>query len=348
MCAGTPFPLDVHKETLYNEIMNALITQADIQAGSQLSPKMAILSRVSLFEKLTGQIPLNEYGLPILLYRADLIPSDYTSLSPEEQNSYLQAASVDINYNEGFPTFVGGLPIWGQMECESPTDYDLFRQYLGLADSRGYRQLAELQMEPGIKNTSISLKELRELFTYNAWSIRAKAKDLFEAAAFRKLRELRIMSATNSQFLYTEQLLAKIKGQMDVILSDENLQNVEPETAIKILEKLYAIQNRALGIDSARGSGQRSQSEEAPPPNASMEVTLRHIAKASGATRQAEFDQKGNSMDILLGDPSAAGLAQELIIRMSVGKGVNLQAKKTSEAALEQDAEADLKLLGRG
>jgi len=299
--------------------------------------------RLQVFERLANTIPQNDFGLPIFLYRADLVPPNLENLDEKERNGHLQAASITISYREGFPTFQYGIPLWGQMDHEPSADFNLFQQYLELGNSKGYRQLADLERQPDVEGL-ISLRGLQELYTYNFWAPRAKAHDLFIAASHRKLREARIMSAENMHYMEAENLLSRLRKQFDVIFSEEALQAIPPDKAVNMLSKLHLLQQRALGIDGSQGKGQNNG--EGPPAHATMEVTLRQMAKDSGATIQAEQGQKNNSLDLLLNDPQAAGMAQELIVRMSV-KGGQFQPPKAGAPAIEADAAADLKLIGQ-
>lgn len=322
--------------------MNALATIEPLELTPQLS-------RIATFEKAVAQLPHNEYGLPVFIYRADVIPANLYDLDEDDKRQILQNAAIQISYREGYPTFETGIPMWGQMEWEASLEYEAFEVFLSLSNSKGYRQLIQLEFElrslPQFREAPPDLAQLREMFTYNYWAQRAKAHDLFMVAAHKKLRESRIMSIENQHFLRSERLLDRMETQLAAIFDPERLAALDPEVAVKMIKNLQEMQRQALGLATQAGTNKAQPND--PPPNATMEVTLRQLAKQSGAdlTTQAKSDS-ANPMEILLRDDNTAEMAQELIIKMSIGAN-NYQKPNVGKSNLDADADADQAMLGQ-
>lgn len=279
--------------------------------------------RTEIFGRLSNAIPLNEFGLPKFFYRSDLIAEDFDKQPNTDQVAILNGAKIGISYAEGYPTLPNGHPLWEQMDDEDDLDYACFETYKRQQHQLGYRQLFLLTRDPGIAHPPID--KLNELYVLNYWGHRVKAHDLFIAALHRKVRENRVMSLENTQYLESQRYIDTLANQMHVIFGDERLQALTPVEAITIYEKLWKIQQRALGgmNTNANGKAGKTDTNEAPP-NASLELTMRSVARQSGAVtviEQGSGNDKDTAemMDMLQRDPQSAGMAQELIIRLSLG-----------------------------
>src|SRR5579864_6094890 len=146
-----------------------------------------LTSRTELMAQLTTNLPRNDIGLPLTLYRPDLL--DYTLFNRVEEiqesidalQEHLDAARVHLDYYEGYPALPDGNPVWGIFfDWESTADHDLFLRYLELP---GARQLSFLV------TTHTPLQRVQELFHANYWSIRAQASDQFAVIHHQRLRE---------------------------------------------------------------------------------------------------------------------------------------------------------------
>lgn len=316
--------------------MNA-VTVTQIKAPS-------ISLRADIFGKLSSGIPLNEFGLPKYFYRSDLIAEDFNGNDDADKAAILNGAKISISYAEGYPTFPSGRPLWEQMDDEDSLDFERFNVYKSQQHTLGYRQLYLLSRDPSIASPSID--QLNELYILNYWSYRVKAHDLFIAALHRKMRENRLMSLENTQFMESQRFLDTLSKQMPVIFGDDRLQALTPVEAITIYERLWKIQQKALGAHSgANGkASNKNQDTNDAPPNASLELTMRSVARQSGAVTVIEQTNGDNAdsdamMEMLQRDPQSVGMAQELHIRLSLGSkgqkpgGASTQADSLSPSA---------------
>lgn len=307
-------PRDVQYHPLYNVSMLADPGTPNTSTPAKYSPS-PYSNRERVFESLCNDIPTNSYDLPEHFYRADLIPANLQAIHPSQRFPILQAARLEITYREGFPTFLDGTPIWGRMEYEDAETHTLFELYLAQINDKGYRQLSELTLDNGT-----TVKNLHEFFTYYFWAARAKAYDLFKAAVARKLRERRMAQIEDRHFLSSEKYLNILEENESIIFSDEKLNELSPLDAIKMFEKLSNIQRTALGLNGKPSNG---EANGASPPNASLEVTLRSIARGAsqgedaGPGQDASRQDRSRALQLLLDSPDTAALAQELIIKMN-------------------------------
>lgn len=292
--------------------MNALTVNIDRQ-----------ISREEVFEQISQSIPCNEFGLPKFFYRCDLIPQDLYILDEDEQQELLQSSKIEISYQEGFPTFkLSGNPLWHLMDNEVEEDHVLFKGYLDQLQTRGYRQLQLLTKDPGVGCPNID--QIKELYTNYYWAVRVKAHDLFIAAAHRRMRDVRIMSCENYTMQRTAQILETLDENFNAMFDKDKMIAVQPQDAIKMYKDVLSIQQKMLGIGSS-GSGNGKKDPDATP-NASMEVTLRQVARESGAILEQDQannngeTESGNIIRLLTSDPGTAGMTQELIVRLNMGQ----------------------------
>lgn len=290
-------------------------------------------SHLEIFREISKAIPHNDYGLPKFIYRPDLIPDNLQSLSHHEQAQHLTAASVEILYHEGYPTFDNGLAVWNQMPTESEESYRLFVDYLNQGTTEGIRRL-ELLLDRSPHHPAsaaaarpagstgangdvlFSIQELNEFHTYYYWSMRSRAYDLFRVASDRKLRERRILATTDRHYLEAERLFTKVLAYFDRVNPEtdefEWIEELTPKVAIDMLEKLHKIQRVSVGL-SAHGGVKPDENDVSP--HAAAEVILRQIAR-QGSDPDAAGGRGGTDLEMLLNDPESAAIAQELIIKV--------------------------------
>ncbi len=271
--------------------------------------------RIKTFTSLSEGVPINEYGLPEYLYRADLVPSNLNELSNDEQERVLHSATIDLSYREGYPTLADGKPFWSRMEFEPQELYDAFDVYLNMASLYGVRGIEALAREPGI---NLSMQRLSEAFAYFYWAPRCKAFDLFRVAAYQKVRESRIMQTNDRHFLETERLLTNLKTYFNTL--DDNgdvawLADLTPGVAVTCLEKLAKLQRIALDLPA---HGSSTPAEGSLPPNAHLEVVMRTLAQRADGDLAESRTHATTDVDMLLDNPEAARLAQELIIKVGL------------------------------
>ena len=280
----------------------------------------SINSTWQLVAQLTANIPLNEYNLPIYVYRPDMLDygqivrtlqSTPTTTGPARSavaEAYLPAAKMDVleleahidaamlhlGYAEGFPTMPTGTPFWQQLDFEPRECYDMFIAYLELG---GARQLSSMIGYP--------LELLQECFNLYYWSYRVKAFDLYRVAHHQKKKLQRMLKTEEDHFEVAERMLGKLRTYLDAAIIDE--ESVTPEKAVNMLEKLVKIQRISVGLP-ANGE---SKENNAPRSMTPVNVIMQQIAAGNGQTRN-----EVPTVDLLMEDPDAVDLAQELIIKM--------------------------------
>lgn len=277
-----------------------------------------VLTREAAFRQVTTAAPTNDYGLPVFIYRPDLVPQNINQLDESERMDILVGASIDIIYDEGFPTFVDGRAFWSQMEFEPDEAYYHFKAYLEQGDKQGIRRLEDLFYMDGQEDAALvdgnSRAAIKEAFVYYNWVARSKAFDLFKVAAHHKLREKRILGITDQHFLKAESLLGKLDTYFQKTDDDGNLKWIEelnPKVALDFLDKLTRVQRTALGLGSHGISEDGGLSK-----NADVSVTLRQLAAGAKDPNASTSTDNGADLSLLLSDPDTASMAQELIIKV--------------------------------
>lgn len=250
--------------------------------------------------ELSKSIPNNEFGLPIFFYRSDLIPHSETQI----EQSTLDNAAVKLSYIEGYPTLPEGQAFWGQLLWEPANLHLLFQRFVDMGYIHGIRQLDLLAREE-----KVDLQLLRAAHGEYYWTARARAHDLFVAAAEQKKREHRIRTAENSAFLQSTKMYEQIIKKFD---DPAWIEGLEPMEALEALETIIKLQRQALGLSS----NARSAAGTDPNRAASTEFIMRTLTKNVGLSdRSAGAMQE--QLDILLSDPEAGMQAQELILRLN-------------------------------
>lgn len=308
----------VNKHTNINGAGTSLVEAAGIspvEIGDVQEKTPGGWERIKTFAGLSEGVPINEYGLPEFLYRADLVPSNLNELSDDERERVLHSATIELSYREGYPTLADGRPFWARMEFEPQELYDAFDIYLNMASKYGVRGIEALTREPGI---NLSMQRLSEAFAYFYWAPRCKAFDLFRVAAYQKVRESRIMQTNDRHFLETERLLTSLKVYFTTL--DENgnptwLDDLTPGVAVTCLEKLVKLQRIALDLPA---HGSSTPPEGTLPPNAHLEVVMRTLAQRADGDLAESRSRVTTDIDMLLDNPEAARLAQELIIKVGL------------------------------
>jgi len=270
-----------------------------------------VTPRARHFAMLSSKIPTNDYGLPRFVYRADLIPTDLDEYSPEDREALLNGASIEIVYFEGYPTMPDAGAMWSQWDFEPADLFTAFKDYLTMSETYGARRLDSL-------DTTLPREVLQEAMIFFYWRQRAKAHDLFRVAADRKLRESRILTSQDRHYLTAEGLIQKVLSyfnRADEGDGDHWMDELTPKVGMEMLDKLVSIQRRSLGLNS---SGSTSPLEAGYPAHAALEVALRTVAKGAEDPNSSGGKGSDATIETLLGDPEAARLAQELIIRVGV------------------------------
>jgi hypothetical protein len=270
-------------------------------------------SRAKLINLLVNEVPVNEFGLPGFAYRSDLLLPDLfaplydlPSLMPQqvrEMQYQLEAASIELQYDEGFPTLPSGQPFWEQLPWETKESFDAFVAYLELSGARTIGSMVGYQLE-----------QVGEWFHLNYWKIRVRAFELFRIANHQRVKLERILNLEDEDY----KRLRKWDKLMDeyVELIDDHVFNpetVSPEKAVKMLGDLIKLKRMTLGL----GIGEQKVETDRTRTPQSVEVTLRQAAEVAQLNKPRV--QGEEELDILREDPEAIDMAQELIIRIQNG-----------------------------
>jgi len=266
-----------------------------------------IETRADLMQQLAVNLPLNELGLPKIVYRADLLDwrlfcgasprgSDVTERYRTLQQ-FLDMATLWLSYTEGFPTLPTGEPLWAKLPFEDAEHYAAFTDY---CITPGARQLAKLIRYP--------LDHVTSWYHEDYWAIRVKCYDMLNVIHAAKVREQRVMACEDDHYIQAEAMLNKMKSKMNEVNWDNLVE--DPKQFVEVMEKIVKLQRISLGLSSmGNADGKREIQSE------SLEVTMRRIAQPNLVEDKA--GDGGMDVRALLRNPEALASAQELIIRMS-------------------------------
>lgn len=319
------FPVDIPQTTLYNIIMVTTIENTPSKALSTRktikSDVLALSQKATTFRTINASIPNNDFGLPTIYYRADLLPGNLLDLEDTEQAQTLDMATIELDYSQGFPTTPMGEPFWGQLPHESSEAYRAFNAYLDLpmrgedkGGSAAVRQLHLLKTE--LATTTQNLVELSYMYY---WQQRARAFDVFKIASHNRMREQRLMSADNEHYRIASEYITLAESFLKDVFADPESNGLKPRDAMDLLIKMIQVQRLSVGVAPfSNPNGQNGGNGI--PQNASLEVILRTIAKQMGTDNTGNEGVAADLADItkkLLSDPNELAKAQELIIRVN-------------------------------
>lgn len=274
--------------------------------------------RAETMKRIVNNLPLNEFGLPLYIYRSDMIPPDLYDPDYGDDGDrirVLDAATVSLDYLDGAPSLPNGMPLWSQLPFEGVREFQLFLRYLGavkLDEDTGNINAPLRMLENVSAESGQSAEYLRELSFTHYWQYRVKAHDLFMVASYQKQRETRAIFVENSQFKKTGKWLNKFEEMFETMMEDEDIiYDIEPKKLFDMFMEMMRHQRISVGLPA---NGRNT--EEAGPKNASLEVLMRDVAiKAGEKTRNVEEDSK--MVDELLEDPEALAQLQNMIIQTS-------------------------------
>lgn len=320
---------------------NIVQKAGEIVEISPNAPKIATIGPKAAFVRyLTGKIPLNEYALPEYIFRADLLPPDLHDeerYDPQIRAEYLQIATVELDYAQGFPTMPDGEAFWLQFPHESPQAYKAFHAYLelprdladrtapfpddptsrphrpGAKEPMPVRQLHELSRTLGIPTI-----ELQEYFFMYFWQFRTRAHDMFIVARHKQLKESRLMQLEDDHYIRATQFVDAATIKLTEMMNDPEA-DIRAKDMIDLLTKMMQFQRLAVGVP---GNTTPTQPKDAPPAHASMEVILRNLASGN-AQQNRPGDEGGDVTDdlaVLFDNPDDLAQAQELIVRMNTNQ----------------------------
>ncbi len=229
----------------------------------------------------------------------------------------LDAAYIPINYQEGFPSFNSGDPIWMLLPYETPQSYEYFQQYLSMLSGMDIAEDEQDEDESYIHDVDAPLnnnyhpvrsvqalgeiisakiqghgseskpQELQEklinMYHLHYWKFRAHAHDLFKIAQNRKSQELRAISMEDEHYTLAKRLRRQIQQFMT---DDERFwDQLNPKLALDILGKAIALERISVGLPA----GGPSLKEGPGTGGQSIEVLYRHLAiTAEGGPKEIE------------------------------------------------------------
>ena len=283
------------------------------ESGSQLPLPPAlrggdldkIQCRADLIRLLCENIPLNDLGLPKIIYRADLIDwrlfQGFTPLGTDpaprykEMQDYLDVATIYLSYAEGFPALPTGEPLWARMPFETDEQYAAFTDYCVIP---GARQVVKVQ--------GYLTDQLIAWYHENYWAIRVQCYDMLNTVHAAKVREQRLLACEDDHYLKAEKMLQKLNEEMAHI-NWESLR-ADPKAFVDVMDKVVKLQRVALGQGSQATERKELKSE-------SIEVTMRKLATPNVIEKAGK--DGGIDVRTLLRNPDALSSAQELIIKMT-------------------------------
>jgi len=287
-----------------------------------------IHTRADLLRELTQRLPINDFGLPRIIYRADLLdpqvfqdhqyPEGSKELSDQyfDMQNFLDVSTIHLDYSQGFPALPDGTPLWARLPNEPAEHFAAFTDY---CTQPGTRQLHKLTISP-----LQPLSALLEWFHEDYWSIRAKCYDLSHAVYQAKLREQRILGCEDKHFLLAEKLVQRLENLHDTI--DWDVLQSEPEKYVKILATAIGLQRQALSLPSSTSTTGQREGGAAVARTESIEMIMRRATAPELKMirdHRAEDPTNNVSVKALLKNPAALASAQELIIRMTNTTQIN-------------------------
>lgn len=273
----------------------------------QMIPLPEGCTRPQLVWLLTQKIPLNQYGLPIFFYRSDRLPSpDITGLPLTQAD--VDAATEGLVYYDGYPTLTSGQSFWNQLPHENFDQFMLFTKYLEQAELLGIRQLDLLAAA-----AHLDLAEVLSVSQEFYWNARARAHDLFSAAAEQKRRSLQIRKTENVHFDKAASLLTKLEERFTGDNADW-IEELSAKEAFEVMEMLIKVQRLSLGLTGQHASSNAKTRDL--PVEASPDYLIRELAKGAtmGGEGSTDFASK---LQALIGDPEQGMVLQEMILKIS-------------------------------
>lgn len=300
--------------------------QQQEQEQEQQLPVAVSGDKALLVRRLAAKTPSTHGGIPVGFYRADLLPSiQFTENSKEDSKedplssvhpTDLEAAYVELSFQEGFPTLPGGAPFWFKMDYEPAIAYSAFQIYLEQVEE-GPRSLSAVANNEGLKAAlnGHTTQLINEWYTLYYWSARTKAHDIYREAAHRHIRAKRALYTEDRHFLAAEKLLDLA---LTYIGSPQFMQEMTPKTAIEALKIAAGLQRVSVGLPA---NGPLTAREENAQSGSNFEVIIKQTAQKSDPDT---FDSNGNlvapqdlQLSAAMDDPESAQLLQEIVIRMS-------------------------------
>lgn len=259
----------------------------------------------------------------------------------------LAAAYVPIHYYEGFPA-VNCTPYWERLEFEPSAAFLAFEIYLGLpyevttdlvnltrpapSQKSAVRRLDTLMSHGACATLNYDMTLLQEWFHTYQWTYRARAYDLFQDVARRRLRAMRAYETDEETYKLAKRLTDIAEEYLDT-QQEDMLELLTPSAFLDLLKTSVQLRRIASG-----------QPVNGPSPVSAQNESIEGMSDAQIANRlhtkslqpHVDIDENGrpiqhnqhhtsntqnnNNTQILLNlmaDPASLALVQELVVKMS-------------------------------
>jgi hypothetical protein len=301
----------------------------------------------ALFEQLTRNLPLNDFGLPDYIYRTDLIDIE----AVKEAIDIIKLSAKGPQQAKPSNTIGGvvlksaGSKLAGKLEekheekkDELKAKTDLALKMLAAAQVRldyhegfptlpdgmpmwgtlpaepmeAYHAFTEYMELPGNRHvhllTTYPLEDLLQWIHMYYWQFRCKSFDLFRVAHAQKLRQKRLLNSEDNHYVIADKMIKALQPALDGI-SEDDLMALAPAEKILLMEKAIKLQRLALGLPMNGG----------PTPEDARKVIPQHVLiqqiNQPGVITTAKDGV--DSYSALHDDPDMLEKAQELILHMN-------------------------------
>lgn len=287
-------------------------------------------NKADVFKNINAGLPLNDYGLPDYIYRADMIPPDILSDSytPRERKDMLVAASLQLTFTHGYPSIEEAVPFWERLPSEPLEAYNTYMMFMEMPEKTSFEVPVRL-LHHIAAVSNIELSRVIEWCHVYYWHWRSRAYDLFIAASHRKQREHRIMSIEGKHFMLAERYLTavdtliseKLGRALKAVQDDEadqtEFESLDIKGLVDIVDKLAKVQRISVGLP-ANGSTQVAVSGEIK--HGAVGDVFKTVAKE--ATPDTQTSRRSQQMDALLANPDDLAKVQDLMTRLAFGGDV--------------------------
>ena len=170
-----------------------------------------------------------------MIYSPDKIPYDLYQMDGEEIRQHTIAATIPLQYTQGFPCFKDSRTFWRQLPFESASHFELFQLYL--ADC-GEGKLPEIdsysEQEHLLDGSTIS-----EIYHFNYWNWRVMAWMQFNKTSVEVARVKGIIDCETNHRGFAKKVLDKFSKFVDSeeAWQDVNIGDINPrliEVALRV------------------------------------------------------------------------------------------------------------------
>lgn len=290
-----------------NVDVSAETTSTDLALSSSAMVSMQLNPKATTIKNLSQSIPLNDYGLPEYLYRADLIDPTLNN----NDNTLQDIAIMHLDYSQGFAALPNGEAIWLPLPYEDPKSYGAFQAFLDMPRaSNSDAPVRQLNLLKPL--TGCSSMELLSMSYMYYWPQRVRAYDLFMIASHTKAKELRTSGLENTHYNKAEKFIAFAEEYLEGVFADPETAGLSAKEAFDIMHKMMLMQRLSVGL-SPNGA-HAGKDINAVPQNASIEVIMQTVAKNAGDKKDDK--SASNLTQLLYQNPEMLEQAQRIVIQV--------------------------------